>query len=359
MNRAVRGADLVSLRFLYPGLCALLGFLGLCSFTHAEIVDLASMQVARQGLGGGVDSAGLVYALGGLGRGLSPLYSSMERWDPASNSWSYLSPMSTGRDFFGCVFGGDGRLYAIGGGSAASMSRAEVYHPATDAWAAIAGLPEPRSSLSAAVDGLGRVYAMGGTAAWPNPSDKAWRYNLITDVWESVAHMNVARMRFATATDSQGRIYAIGTSSPAGEPHGIGASVERYDPLTDTWTLLAPLPSARTGAAAAYAGADNAIYVFGGWQPGFTNEILRYDIASDTWSWWGQMTYAKNNLAAVPSRDGNVYFFGGEGPGIHEARADMQKLVVPEPVTAASAVIGLCSLAAYLRRRANVPAAGV
>jgi N-acetylneuraminic acid mutarotase len=261
--------------------------------------------------------------------------------------------MSTGRDFFGCIFGGDGRLYAIGGGPAASMSTAEIYDPATDAWAPIAGLPEPRGSLSAAVDGLGRVYAIGGTAAWPNASANVWRYDPIADRWDSVANMSVPRMRFASATDSQGRIYAIGTNFPAGEPHGTGATVERYDALTDTWSLLAPLPWALDGPAAAYAGADNAIYVFGGWEPGFTNEIVRYDIASDTWSTWGQMSYAKNNLAAVPSPDGYVYFFGGEGPGIHEARAEMQK-VVPEPATLASGVLGLSMLAGYLRRRMKV-----
>jgi N-acetylneuraminic acid mutarotase len=298
------------------------------------------MQVARQRFDGAIDSSGNVYALGGYGIwGVTPVYSSVERWDPASNVWSYVAPMSVGRDFFGSVFGGDGLLYAIAGETGKSCER---YNPATNFWSPIDDLPELRAGVSAATDAQGRVYAIGGGPALGSPTNTVWRYE--SGHWLPRANMNMARETFGCATDALGRIYAIG-----GE---VTRTVERYDPSTNIWSMLASLPagSAHIGSAAAYGGNNNSIYCFGGWNgSGFTNDILRYDIDGKSWSTWGQMSVAKDNLAAESAPDGNVYFFGGEGPAIHQSQAQMQELIVPEPATLSLVALG--GLAMLYRRR--------
>jgi N-acetylneuraminic acid mutarotase len=302
------------------------------------------MQFARQRFDGAIDSSGYVYALGGDGIwGVTPVYSSVERWNPATDVWSDVAPMSRGRDFFGSVFGGDGLLYAIGGG-AGNSSACERYNPVTNSWSPIHDLPQPRTGVSAAIDGLGRVYAIGGGPALGSPTNTVFRYDSVTNSWPTVASMNTARHTFGCATDPQGRIYAIGGA--------YTNTVERYDPSTNTWSYLAPLPGlpgTRDGSAAAYGG-DNAIYSFGGWDgSAILKDILRYDIGANTWSNWGQMSVAKDNLAAESAPDGNVYFFGGEGPAIHQSQAQMQKLVVPEPATLSLVALG--GLAMLYRRR--------
>jgi N-acetylneuraminic acid mutarotase len=63
----------------------------------------------------------------------------------------------------------------------------------------------------------------------------------------------------AAAAGPDGRIYAIGGY----DGFGNVASVEAYDPNTDTWTYVAPMNYAHATSAAT-TGADGKIYVLGG-----------------------------------------------------------------------------------------------
>ncbi len=102
-----------------------------------------------------------------------------------------------------------------------------------------------------------------------------------------LSDMSVARAQAAVAV-AQDKIYLIGGST--GQTTG---AVEAYDPETDTWTLLSPMPTARQGATALTR--DARIHVLGGqsrvprgtsslgdFEPQNVHEV--YDIASDTWS---------------------------------------------------------------------------
>ena len=69
--------------------------------------------------------------------------SSVEKYDPERNSWSYVSPLKEARSEPGCVYW-TGKIYAIGGNidySGFQTSSCEVYSPNTDEWEAIARLP--------------------------------------------------------------------------------------------------------------------------------------------------------------------------------------------------------------------------
>ena len=58
---------------------------------------------------------------------------------------------------------------------------------------------------------------------------------------------------------------------------------EVYDPITNRWTALPPMPTARAGLASAVIG--DKIYVIGGWSPSAplgTVEI--FDTLTQTWS---------------------------------------------------------------------------
>src|SRR5581483_7248104 len=61
--------------------------------------------------------------------------------------------------------------------------------------------------------------------------------------------------------------------------------LNKYDPVNNTWTALAPIPTAFYGGAAVYAPNTNRIYVFGGVDS--NNTVLAtvqiYDVASDNW----------------------------------------------------------------------------
>jgi N-acetylneuraminic acid mutarotase len=80
----------------------------------------------------------------------------------------------------------------------------------------------------------------------------------------------------AAATGADGHIYAIGGST--GPPLGtILDTVEAYNPLTNTWTTVSLLPSARAQLAAT-TGQDGRIYVTGGYNlAGPLNVVEAYE----------------------------------------------------------------------------------
>ena len=72
------------------------------------------------------------------------MLSSVEKYNPEENSWSYVSPLKEARSHPNCVYW-SGKIYAIGGidNSLIQTLRCEVYSPVTDEWEAIAQLPHP------------------------------------------------------------------------------------------------------------------------------------------------------------------------------------------------------------------------
>ena len=75
--------------------------------------------------------------------------SSVEKYDPERNSWTYVFPLKEARSNPGCVYCG-GKIYAIGGidSSGFQTSSCEVYSPSTDEWESIAQLPYPHCGVN-------------------------------------------------------------------------------------------------------------------------------------------------------------------------------------------------------------------
>ena len=80
------------------------------------------------------------------------LLSSVEKYNPEGNSWSYVSPLKEARSHPNCVYW-SGKIYAIGGidNSGFPTLSCEVYSPVTDEWEAIAQLPHRHYPLNNAI----------------------------------------------------------------------------------------------------------------------------------------------------------------------------------------------------------------
>ena len=80
------------------------------------------------------------------------MLSSVEKYNPEENSWSYVSPLKEARSHPNCVYW-SGKIYAIGGidNSLIQTLRCEVYSPVTDEWEAIAQLPYPNCGFNNAI----------------------------------------------------------------------------------------------------------------------------------------------------------------------------------------------------------------
>ena len=95
-----------------------------------------------------------IYAAGGNdGNGYT--LSSVEVFDPQTNAWTPLAPMSTARSAF-AMAAVQRKLYAVGGfdgpptSASAALATAEAYDPQQNRWEAVAPMAQARHSSAVA-----------------------------------------------------------------------------------------------------------------------------------------------------------------------------------------------------------------
>jgi len=89
------------------------------------------------------------------------------------------------------------------------------------------------------------------------------------------------------------------------------ASMEIYDPATNSWSIGAPLPNATMGAAGTK-GLDGTVYVISGAGPG-QNSIQAYNPITNTWTLKTDIPRSVWAADAATGEDGNIYVIGGSG----------------------------------------------
>jgi N-acetylneuraminic acid mutarotase len=175
----------------------------------------------------------------------------------------------------------NGKLYVIGGwGDGKARGVTYEYDPATDRWTKKS--PMPRPAHHAALTAVnGKIYAFGGFvapantpvpvgAAW-EPIADAYEFNPATDSWKPIAPVPGKRGS-AIAAEVGGKIYVIGGATTmegdkapfftAFGPAKVLATNEVYDPATNTWESRNPMSVPRNHA---FSGVVNGkIYVIGG-----------------------------------------------------------------------------------------------
>jgi N-acetylneuraminic acid mutarotase len=197
----------------------------------------------------------------------------------------------------------------------------------TSPWKKGAPFPEPDEELYG-VTANGKLYVMGG---WDNGKARGanYEYDPATDKWAKKQPMPRPAHHAALAAVN-GKIYAFGGFvAPATSAIPLGAAWEpiadayEFNPATDSWKPLAPLPGKRGSAIAAEVGGK--IYVIGGAttmegskDPFFTafgparvlgtNDV--YDPATNKWESRNPMSVARNH-AFSGVVNGKIYVIGG------------------------------------------------
>ena len=257
---------------------------------------------------------GKIYAIGGAG----PVYQALrtvEVYDPTTDTWTIKSEMPTARQALSTSVV-NGKIYAIGGGAAASaaytsveaFSVVEEYDPATDTWATKSEMPTARLCHHASVVD-GKIYVIGGSdASTPDDQSHVWTvevYDPATDTWIQQGVMPASRASgFSSVLD--GKIYLIGG-------YGGPQRVEEYDPATGTWTTKSEMPSARRSLSTS--ALDGKIYAIGGYVPGVSGHpgvatVEVYDPATDSWATAPDMPSARF-APRTSVVDGKIYVIGG------------------------------------------------
>jgi N-acetylneuraminic acid mutarotase len=94
----------------------------------------------------------------------------------------------------------------------------------------------------------GKFYVAGGRNRNSRATNRLDVYDPVTNRWSTLAPMPTARSGSAAAV-LQGRLYVIGSNNAnPGDPQGM---TEAYSPTTNTWTIKTPMPGAGRGDLAA------------------------------------------------------------------------------------------------------------
>ncbi|OLY95652.1 CBM96 family carbohydrate-binding protein [Cnuella takakiae] len=195
----------------------------------------------------------------------------------------------------------NGRLHYIGGTNASRTTDLGSHYmldisSGANTWTNLAPLPNPRHHGGSAVLG-GKIYYIGGQHEHDAdlvPQKDVHRYDPETNTWTQMADMPVpagaAGRNHITSSVVvvNNRIIVLGGQTV--HQTGRTSMVSSYDPGTDTWTNLTPLPQARFSGVAGFIG--NSIYYSGG--------------SSTSTTYRGDLAVAENIISATPLEDSYV-----------------------------------------------------
>lgn len=220
-----------------------------------------------------------------------------------------------------------GRMHVVGGYGEGRVDRPyhHIYEPEGDRWFNGAPLPRGANHVAVVAEG-GRVYALGGfTEQNRNADTNAYAYDVASDRWARIAPLSRPRGA-AAAVALNGRIHLIGgASDPKLERASVGWH-EAYDPASDSWSVLKPLPGARdhVGCVAA----ENRIHVVGGRFNTFEYNTALHHVYlpdRDTWEERAPMPTARSGHGLVIYRD-RYFAMGGEAGIVDRGRITQAKV---------------------------------
>jgi RNA polymerase sigma factor (sigma-70 family) len=260
---------------------------------------------------------GKIYAIGGIPKhdNDSPVLKTVERYDPETNTWVYVSDMPSSRWSFSAS-SVEGDIYIIAGAKERPDDGFPIwpvleYDTVADRWVE-KGKPPVRffSHCSAAVKG--RIYVMGGINNNLKAVSGVYEYDPRTDIWTQKADMPTARFAAAAAVVKE-KIYIVGGATPnwiwSGQECHELSTLEEYDPTTDTWTKRTPMLTARSGLSSCVLGGK--IYAIGG-AVGRTavNKVEEYDPETGMWETMADMP-TKRLLTSSGVANDRIYTIGG------------------------------------------------
>ena len=244
---------------------------------------------------------GMIYVAGGSDGGYSNKFS---RYDPATDQWETLPPMSTPRRFMSSAVLG-GKFYAIGGKSNGStdLNSTEIYDPITNSWTPGPPLPSmSRSTNSVSLNG--KIYVLGGFGS--ANGDELLEFDPSTNQWVSMSPMPIGRVGHS-ATIWNDKIYVAGGNNSNGDLK----SVLVYDPQSDEWETLPPMNKFRVWPSLFVVG--DRLYVAGGAynsETNFLSSVEVYDPDAKKWVMAGLLPEAKYCAGNAVVNE-KVYLFAG------------------------------------------------
>ncbi|MEO6452945.1 MAG: Ig-like domain-containing protein, partial [Ginsengibacter sp.] len=334
-----------------------------CYLSSAQWVRKADGLKPRSDLGQNVVYNSKLYVFAGFSDTLRNAESSSEVYDPATNTWAYLAslPDSTAMTHEGAILI-DSTVWLIGGrvgqNPAPLTSAIWIYNIATNTWSKGPQITDPGNGKPMLMAGagyvlLGRVLHIFGGFITTACNNDQYKYHLTLDVdtwlsnpslpaqWENKLKSLPLKRNHLSSLTLGGKIYAIGGQSGHDCDGGLDvAYCDVYNPSTDSWSVLPPLPTGRSHAEGATFAIDGKIYITGG--QGSDGKSTKYVTIFDPAGNNGAGSWTENLSLALPKVYegfagkiiGNNFIIshGSQGSSIHPQKITYSRAVVRNPV---------------------------
>jgi N-acetylneuraminic acid mutarotase len=251
----------------------------------------------------------LLYVAGGHLGGALGVTGALEVYSPATDSWTAAASMP------GPVYGGavgviDGKLYVAGGWnwpiSSIPQRTLQIYNPATNAWSFGPNMPRLSGCSVAGVINR-RLYVHSPCDGYSGYRKRLHIYDANTNSWIADGPPAPNYHIGPGGVVLDGKFYVVGGH----EPSGSWDKLDVYDPATNSWNTLAPMPTPRWGSTVGVI--NGKLYVAGGLSDVEVFDTLEvYDPATNTWSTETPMPTARHNSpgGVIGSK---FYVAGGAG----------------------------------------------
>ena len=316
-----------------------------------------SMAVGRRAHSPVVTSTGELLVTGGVSQTFpgSQVLSSVESYDPVTQLWTTLPPMSQARQSHNAITLADGTVLVSGGRapSGAPVALAERFDPSQRIWLTAASgtlqdvLNTPRFNHRNALLPDGTVLISGGVQSNGGPTlTSSERYDPTTRLWTTTGNLNTGRVGHReTMLPNLKVLVTGGYSGTASNNYAVHQTAEVFDSATGQWRYtLNPMGTARQGHRATLLPNGKVLVTGGGATssdsaPIQTTEI--FDPDTETWTYSGNLTIPRTQHAATVLANGRVLVSGGVTTGgVSTKTAELY-----DPITGVWTAIGETSIA--------------
>ena len=267
-----------------------------------------------------------------------------EYYDLASRTW-HAGPGLPFAVHHAMLVSYQGKVWLIGGFlpqgpnlEAAASNKVLKLDPATNHWVPGPPLHHARAA-GAAVVVDNEIVVFGGRSGGQHPGEVKQTEIFNGKSWHDAASIPVPGDHLAAVTDGT---YAYALGGRTLEPSANHNAVQRFDPATNQWTPLTPLPVANSDMGAAYVGGQ--LITFGG-ENGLTvsGTTRAYNLASKTWSTLPNMAQPRHGMGVAVV--GNTIFAidGASQPG-HAGSTNTLQTFIATAAPAAVQVSGTWTL---------------
>jgi N-acetylneuraminic acid mutarotase len=278
--------------------------------THNTWTSGAAMLTPRVGAAFGVIK-GNIYVVSGATT--SAIVTNNEIYDVAKNSWTTGAPIPTARyvpaaavvENILYVIGGCNSSCASGGGA---LTTVEAYDPATNSWSEKSPIPTATDSVYA-VESKNIIYVVGGYVAGSGRVPTLYSYNPATDTWAQEASMKVGKSNPAT-----GYLGGIIVAGGLGNS-GVTSDNELYSTAKNTWKTIAAMPTALS--ASCFGVISGKFYVASGTDNSGANPTVQAYTGGATKSWTTGLTAIPQAAVAPASAvvKDRLFCIGGANTG--------------------------------------------